>query len=74
MAQGCKLSNLPDARRAIHPIDTHQPFLEKLKQRAQAEGLSDKITAVNMSMFALDFEAKSFDAIWSEGAIYIMGF
>jgi ubiquinone/menaquinone biosynthesis C-methylase UbiE len=58
----------------IIAIDTHQPFLEKLKQRAQAEGVSDKITAVNMSMFALDFEAKSFDAIWSEGAIYIMGF
>lgn len=58
----------------IIAIDTHQPFLEKLKQRAQAEGLSDKITTINMSMFALDFEAKSFDAIWSEGAIYIMGF
>jgi SAM-dependent methyltransferase len=58
----------------IIAIDTHQPFLEKLKQRAQAEGLSDKITAINMSMFALDFEARSFDAIWSEGAIYIMGF
>jgi len=58
----------------IIAIDTHQPFLEKLKQRAQAEGVSDKITAVNMSMFALEFEAKSFDAIWSEGAIYIMGF
>ena len=58
----------------IIAIDTHQPFLEKLKQQAQAEGLSDKITAINMSMFALDFEAKRFDAIWSEGAIYIMGF
>jgi SAM-dependent methyltransferase len=58
----------------IIAIDTHQPFLEKLKQRAQAEGLSDKITVINMSMFALEFEAKSFDAIWSEGAIYIMGF
>ena len=58
----------------IIAIDTHQPFLDKLKQRAQAEGLSDKITTINMSMFALEFEAKSFDAIWSEGAIYIMGF
>ena len=58
----------------IIAIDTHQPFLEKLKQRAQAEGLSDKITAINMSMFTLEFEAESFDAIWSEGTIYIMGF
>ena len=58
----------------IIATDTHQPFLDKLKQRAQAEGLSDKITAVNMSMFDLEFEAKSFDAIWSEGAIYIMSF
>ncbi len=58
----------------IIAIDTHQPFLEKLKQRALAEGLSNKITAINMSMFDLEFEAESFDVIWSEGAIYIMGF
>ena len=58
----------------ITALDTHQPYLEKLKERAQAEGLSDKVTAVNTSMFALEFEAESFDVIWSEGAIYIMGF
>ena len=27
-----------------------------------------------MSMFDMDFEKKSFDIIWSEGALYIMGF
>jgi cyclopropane fatty-acyl-phospholipid synthase-like methyltransferase len=58
----------------IIAIDTHQPFLDKLKQRAKAESLSDRITTINISMFALDFDTRSFDAIWSEGAIYIMGF
>ncbi len=55
-------------------IDTHQPFLDELKRRAQAQGLSDRITPRNASMLALDFEEASFDLIWSEGAIYIMGF
>ena len=61
-------------RGKITAIDTHQPFLDKLEERAHAEGVSDKIKAINMSMFALEFPLQSFDVIWSEGAIYIMGF
>jgi ubiquinone/menaquinone biosynthesis C-methylase UbiE len=58
----------------ITAADTHQPFLDRLKASAEAEGLGLQITVVNQSMDALDFPASSFDAIWSEGAIYIMGF
>ncbi len=58
----------------VTAIDTHQPFLDELKRRAQAQGLSDRTTPRNVSMFALDFEDASFDLIWSEGAVYIMGF
>ena len=61
-------------RGRITAIDTHQPFLDRLNRLAQAEGVADNITTINMSMFALDFPAQSFNAIWSEGAIYIMGF
>src|SRR5512137_2857620 len=42
-------------RAQITAIDTHQPFLDKLEERAHAEGVSDKIRTVNMSMFALEF-------------------
>jgi len=55
-------------------VDTHQPFLEQLEKRARAAALSGRITTVNESMFSLPFQEQSFDLIWSEGAIYIMGF
>lgn len=55
-------------------VDTHQPFLDRLKQQAHEAGLAQHIEAVNMSMSALEFPEGSFDLIWSEGAIFIMGF
>ena len=59
----------------ILAIDNHQPFLDALALRAEQEGLSDRISIRNQSMFDLDFiKPGSFDAIWSEGAIYIIGF
>jgi ubiquinone/menaquinone biosynthesis C-methylase UbiE len=58
----------------ITAVDNHQPFLEALKDKMEEENLEDKITPVLGDMFNLNFTEKSFDAIWSEGAIYIMGF
>ena len=58
----------------ILAVDTHQPFLDALARQAAQAGLADRIILRNQSMFALDFEPGSFDAIWSEGAIYIIGF
>ena len=58
----------------ILAIDTHQPFLDVLSKTAEREGLAGNISCLNKSMLELDFEPGSFDAIWSEGAIYIIGF
>jgi ubiquinone/menaquinone biosynthesis C-methylase UbiE len=58
----------------ICAVDNHQPFLEQLKKNAEKEGVSEKITAVNGDMTALDYEDGSFDLIWCEGAIFIIGF
>ncbi len=58
----------------ITAVDTHQPFLEELKKRSRAAGLSDRIFTRNCSMAEMNFAEHSFDLIWSEGAIYIMGF
>jgi SAM-dependent methyltransferase len=55
-------------------VDTHQPFLHELRRRAARAGVADRVTAVNASMAALPFRNESFDVVWSEGAIYIMGF
>lgn len=58
----------------IVAIDTHQPFLVQLDRCARSAGLSKRLHVVNTSMAAPGFAAQQFDAIWSEGAIYIMGF
>ena len=58
----------------IIALDNHQPFLEKLMQNAKQAGLSKKIIFKNQSMLDMDFENNSFDIIWSEGALYFMGF
>jgi SAM-dependent methyltransferase len=58
----------------ITAIDNHAPFLEVLRQRAMEEGVAGRITLLQASMFDLEFEKESVDVIWSEGAIYIIGF
>jgi SAM-dependent methyltransferase len=57
----------------ITAVDTHQPFLDDLTRRAAQAGVADQVTPVNMSMFDLGFD-RQFDLLWSEGAIYIIGF
>jgi ubiquinone/menaquinone biosynthesis C-methylase UbiE len=63
-----------DADGFITAIDTHQPFLDEVEKRATAENVKDNVITKNQSMTELDFEKGSFDIIWSEGAIYIIGF
>ena len=58
----------------IIAIDFHQPFLDELVRRAKGAGLDEHIQARKLSMFEMDFAPEQFDLIWSEGAIYIMGF
>ncbi len=58
----------------ITAVDNHQPFLDSLKRQAASEGVSENIKIVTANMGCLGFEAKSFDLIWSEGAIYNIGF
>ncbi|HUT65724.1 MAG TPA: class I SAM-dependent methyltransferase [Spirochaetota bacterium] len=55
-------------------LDNHQAFLDKLMETAREEGLEDNIIPRNMSMLEMDFDEKTFDIIWSEGALYFMGF
>jgi len=58
----------------ILAVDTHQPFLDELNKCASSADLTGRISTRNLSMFELDLEPGSFDVIWSEGAIYILGF
>ena len=58
----------------IHALDLFPAFLKVLEKRSEDTGVSDKISTVAASMDELPFEAGSLDAIWSEGAIYNIGF
>ena len=58
----------------ITAVDFLGGFLERLRANAEAKGLSERITTLEQSMEALPFEDGSLDAIWSEGAIYNIGF
>ena len=58
----------------IVALDNRQRFLDEMLARAAKAGVSSQIEAVCGSMFEMDFPEPSFDLIWSEGAIYIMGF
>ncbi len=61
-------------RGRIIALDIFQHFLDQLNRSAQAGGVGGRIRTVKGSMFELPFEPEFFDLIWSEGAIYIMGF
>ncbi|MGA1409335.1 MAG: class I SAM-dependent methyltransferase [Prochlorotrichaceae cyanobacterium] len=58
----------------ITAVDFLPEFLEVLKGRAEKLGLSAKIKPLCCSMEQLPFEDGTYDLIWSEGAIYNMGF
>jgi SAM-dependent methyltransferase len=58
----------------ITAVDFLEGFLEELKARAGNAGVSDRITPLACAMNELPFEQRAFDVIWSEGAIYNMGF
>ncbi len=57
----------------ITALDRHPAFLETLKNRVNKENLTERIKCIQGDMAAMDFEPASFDLIWAEGSIFIMG-
>jgi SAM-dependent methyltransferase len=55
-------------------VDLVPEFIDELRDKAAAQGLADRIAPQVASMAELPFEDESFDAIWSEGAVYNIGF
>lgn len=70
--QTIELARLSKGR--IIAIDNHQAFLDKLVETARKEALLDHVVPKNRSMLDMNFEENTFDIIWSEGALYFMGF
>lgn len=58
----------------ITAVDLFPEFLNELNEKSQELGLTDKIVTLEKSMDDLPFKKHEFDLIWSEGAIYNIGF
>lgn len=58
----------------VTAVDIVPAFLATLQDRAVARGLAGRLTTLTASMAALPLADASFDVVWSEGAIYSVGF
>jgi len=55
-------------------LDVNQPLLDRLTRKVEKAGLSERVKAVKCSMFDMHFPDESFDIIWAEGSISVIGF
>jgi ubiquinone/menaquinone biosynthesis C-methylase UbiE len=71
-AQTIDLAQLSNG--VITALDSGQIFLDELENRIKGSEAQARIRPVRGSMFDMPFGDGAFDLIWSEGAIYIIGF
>lgn len=57
----------------ITAVDNEQSALDRLTQRFEQQGLSQRLRTECSSMTEMPFTEQSFDLIWAEGSAYIMG-
>jgi SAM-dependent methyltransferase len=55
-------------------IDIDERLLSILRIRTKDEGLNNKVNVLNISISMMSFPKESFDIIWSEGAVFVIGF
>ncbi len=58
----------------IVAVDNHQPYLDELTRRAEANDVSDRVRTLLCDMANMQLAEHTVDLIWSEGALYNMGF
>jgi len=58
----------------ITAVDLYPEFLDELNEKSERLGLKEKIVTLKKSMGDLPFKSEEFDIVWSEGAIYNIGF
>jgi ubiquinone/menaquinone biosynthesis C-methylase UbiE len=57
----------------IYAIDNHRPFIERLEEAAKRRKLKNRVFPLLADMHQLSFKPESFDLLWAEGSIYIIG-
>ncbi len=55
-------------------LDIDEHALDRLDAKIKKAGLSQRVRTLRCSMLDMDFPDESFDIIWSEGSIYVVGF
>jgi SAM-dependent methyltransferase len=55
-------------------VDLHAPFIARLRERAAALGLAERIDARVADMRDSGFEPHTVDLVWAEGSLYTIGF
>jgi SAM-dependent methyltransferase len=58
----------------IHAVDSHQPFLDRLKRRAKEQRFAQLVRTHCMDMKDIPIVFPTIDLLWSEGAAYNIGF
>lgn len=67
-----ELARLTDGE--IIGLDIDRSSLDVFRERIEAAGLSDRVKAMECSLFEMPFTEKSFNIVWAEGSINLIGF
>ncbi len=67
-----KLAALSEGK--VFGLDIDKIALDKLRKKASEANMSDKVRVIKCSMKDMEFPDGSFDIIWAEGSIHIVGF
>ena len=55
-------------------IDIDETSLNLLQRKIKETGLNNQVSVIKDSILTMDFPEESFDIIWSEGSIFVIGF
>jgi ubiquinone/menaquinone biosynthesis C-methylase UbiE len=67
-----ELARLSDGE--IIGMDIDQGMLDVLRGNIEKAVLADRVKVINRSLFDMEFPDESFDIIWAEGSINVIGF
>ncbi len=59
---------------SVVAVDFLPEMIARAEAAAERAGVADRLVTLQQDMHEMDFPESSFDVIWSEGAIYILGF
>ncbi len=61
-------------RGSVVAVDLLPQMLARAREGAAAAGVADRLDVLQLDMKAMPFAESCFDVLWSEGAIYVLGF